>query len=90
MLCYRPPYCWGEPDKTRAYHHGALKVAGKIRNRPELALTRLQLAELLLKDYSDERVEAMEHSDFAIGEFGDMKMQSSFERALSHRDFLGV
>ena len=34
------------------------------------------------------RAEAMEHPDFAVGEFRDMKMQPSLERALSHRDFL--
>ena len=45
----------------------------KIRFRPEIALTRLQLAELLLEHYPDERAEAMEHLDFAIGEFRDMK-----------------
>ena len=30
----------------------------------------------------------MEHPDFAMGEFRDMKMQASLERALSHRDIL--
>ncbi len=29
-----------------------------------------------------------EHLDFAIGEFRDMKMQPSLERALSHSDIL--
>ena len=32
----------------------------------EIALTRLQLAELLLEHYPDERTEAQEHLDFAI------------------------
>ena len=66
-------------------------VAGggeKIRNRPEIALTRLELAELLLDRYPEERAEAMEHLDFAIGELRDMKMQPSLERAMSHRDIL--
>ena len=66
----------------------AIETAGKIRFRPEIALTRLQLAELLLEHYPEERAEAMEHLDFAIGEFRDMKMQPSLERALSHRDIL--
>ena len=56
--------------------------------RPEIALTRLQLAELLLEHYPDERAEAMEHLDFAIGEFRDMKLQPSLERALRHREIL--
>ena len=32
----------------------------------------------------------MEHLDFAIGEFRDMKMQPSLERALSRRQILGA
>ena len=36
----------------------------------------------------DERAEALEHLDFAIGELRDMKMQPSLERAPSHRDIL--
>ena len=78
----------GEPDKARGYYQQALEEAGKIRFRPEIALTRFQLAELLLEHYPDERAEAMEHLDFAVGEFRDMKMQPSLERALSHRDIL--
>ena len=30
----------------------------------------------------------MEHLDFAIGEFRDMKMQPSLERAVRHREIL--
>jgi hypothetical protein len=77
-----------EPDKARSYYHQALEAAGKIRFRPEIALTRLQLCELLLEHYPDERAEALEHLDFAVGEFRDMKMQPSLERALGHRDIL--
>ena len=78
----------GEPDKARKYYHQALEAAGKTRFRPEIALTRLQLAELLLDHYPDERAEALEHLDFAIGEFRDMKMQPSLERALRDRETL--
>ena len=80
----------GEPEKARAYYLQALEVSAKIRYRPEIALTRLQLAELLLEHYHDERSEALEHLDFAIGEFRDMKMQPSLERALRHREILGA
>ena len=59
-----------------------------MRFRPEVAITRLQLAELLSKHYPKERPEALEHLDFAIKEFQDMKMQSSLERALRHKDIL--
>jgi len=60
----------------------------KLRFRPEIALIRLQLAELFLEHYPDDRAEAMEHLDFAIAEFQEMKMQPSLERALRHRDIL--
>jgi hypothetical protein len=40
----------GEPEQARAYYEQALQVAGKLRFRPEIALSRLQLAELLLDD----------------------------------------
>jgi uncharacterized protein (DUF924 family) len=59
-----------------------------MRFRPEVALTRLQLAELLLDHYPEERAEALGHLDFAINEFRDMKMQPSLERALRHKDIL--
>jgi len=59
-----------------------------MRFRPELALSRLGLAELLLDHYPDEKSEALEHLDFAIKEFREMKMQPSLERALRRKDIL--
>jgi hypothetical protein len=59
-----------------------------VRFRSELALTRLQLAELLLDHYPDEKQEAHEHLDFAIKEFREMKMQPSLEKALRRKDIL--
>ena len=56
--------------------------------RPELALSKLQLAELLFEHYPDEKKEALEHIDFAIKEFREMKMQPSLERVLRHKDIL--
>ena len=47
-----------------------------------------QLAELLLDHYLDERDEAMEHLDFAVAEFREMKMQPSLERALAWQQSL--
>jgi hypothetical protein len=35
-----------------------------------------------------EKSEAIEHLDFAIKEFRDMKMQPSLERALRHKEIL--
>jgi hypothetical protein len=76
------------PAEARAYYHQAIEVCTRVRFRPELALTRLQLAELVLEHYPDERTAAIEHLDFAIAEFRDMKMQPSLERALRHRELL--
>ncbi len=56
----------------------------------EIALTRLQLAELVLEHYPDEKPESVEHLDFAINEFREMKMQPSLERALRHKEILGA
>jgi hypothetical protein len=60
----------------------------RLRFRPEIALTRLQLAELLLAHYPDEKAEALGHLNFAIRELREMKMQPSLERALKDREVL--
>jgi tetratricopeptide (TPR) repeat protein len=78
----------GKPDEARKYYQEAIKACTEMKFRPELALTRLQLAELLLEHYQAEKKEALEHLDFAIKEFQDMKMQPSLERALRHKDIL--
>ena len=59
-----------------------------MRIRPEIAHTRLSLAELLLDHYPDEHDAAIEHLDFAIAEFQDMKMQPALEQALGRRGLL--
>jgi tetratricopeptide (TPR) repeat protein len=76
------------PDEARKYYQKAIKDCTEMKFRPELALTRLQLAELLLEHYPNEKKEALEHLDFVIKEFQDMKMQPSLERALRHKDIL--
>jgi len=78
----------GRPDEAREYYQEAITVCTEMKFRPEMALTRLQLAELLLEHYPDQKKEALEHLDFAVKEFQDMKMQPSLERALSHKDIL--
>jgi tetratricopeptide (TPR) repeat protein len=78
----------GKYDEARKYYQEAIKVCTEMPFRPELALTRLQLAELLLEHYPNEKKEALEHLDFAIKEFREMKMQPSLERALRHKDIL--
>ena len=78
----------GKYDEARKYYQEAIKLCTEMPFRPELALSRLQLAELLLEHYPDEKKEALEHLDFAIKEFREMKMQPSLERALRHKDIL--
>ncbi|HLF08460.1 MAG TPA: hypothetical protein VI789_03835, partial [Dehalococcoidia bacterium] len=125
----------GRAEEARAYYLQALEACAKIRFRPEIALTRLQLAELLLDESAKPnpldlrssppqpttavgarsprpgadretqegeetsplrgatlaaalRAEALDHLDFAISEFREMKMQPSLERALRHRSLL--
>ncbi|HEY95715.1 MAG TPA: hypothetical protein G4O15_12345, partial [Dehalococcoidia bacterium] len=75
-------------DDAREHYKEAIKVCTEMRFRPEMALTRLELAELLLDHYPDEKAEALEHLDFAINEFREMKMQPSLERALRRKDIL--
>ncbi len=67
----------GKPEEARKYYDEAVKVTTEMRFRPELALTRLELAELLLEHYPDGKADALEHLDFAIKEFREMKMQPS-------------
>jgi hypothetical protein len=76
------------PDEARAYYAQGLAVSEKVRFRPEIALVRLDIAELLLDHYPDEHDAAIEHLDFAIAELRDMKMQPALERALRHRGLL--
>jgi len=44
--------------------------------------------QLLLEHYPKKRAEALEHLDFAISEFRDMKMRPWLERALRHKEIL--
>jgi ATP/maltotriose-dependent transcriptional regulator MalT len=78
----------GRLDEGRKHYQEALKVATEMRFRPEIALTRLQLAELLLEHYPEEKSEATAHLDFATKEFREMKMQPSLERALRDKEIL--
>ena len=72
-------------EEARRYYAEAVKVTTEMPFRPELALTRFQLAELLLEHFPAEKADALEHLDFAIKEFREMKMQPSLERALKQR-----
>ena len=79
------PSAGGAEDGQRG-GDGDRAGVGRYGRRPPFL--RLQLAELLLEHYPDERADAIEHLDFAIGEFQEMKMQPSLEQALRHRELL--
>ena len=79
---------FGRPEEARAYYEEAMDMTTGLRFRPEIALTRLGLAEVLLAHYPDEKTEAIEHLDVAISELREMKMQPASERALKQRENL--
>jgi len=88
----------GERDTARTAYAEALDWATRVRHRPEVALTRFQLAELLLGDVgasalpedelAPQRAEGQAHLDFAVEEFRAMKMQSWLAQALRHKGLL--
>jgi eukaryotic-like serine/threonine-protein kinase len=75
----------GKPGEARELYAQGLDVGERVRFRPELALLHLDLAELLLDHYPDERTEAVQHLDFAISQLQQMKMQPALERALRRK-----
>jgi tetratricopeptide (TPR) repeat protein len=75
-------------DEAQQHYQEAIRVCTEMKFRPELALTRLQLAELLLEHFPQEKSEAIAHLDFVIPEFRDMKMNTYLERALRHKEIL--
>ena len=72
----------GEPAIARDYSEEALRVCSEMQFRPEMALTRLQLAEILLKNYRADRAAALDHLAFAAAELEAMGMQPALKRAL--------
>jgi class 3 adenylate cyclase len=74
-----------DPAAARAQFASALDVAAKVGDRPETALVRLAIARTLFEHYPDERAEAVEHLNFALGEFQTMKMRPALEEAMRLR-----
>jgi DNA-binding CsgD family transcriptional regulator len=70
-----------ERENARQHFLAALAAGEKMRFRPEVALTRLALAELILDHFPRQRAEAFEHLDFCIPEFREMKMLPSLRKA---------
>jgi DNA-binding CsgD family transcriptional regulator len=75
----------GDFERAKAGYIEAIEFCQRISYRPELALSRLDLAHLLLQHYPGERSAAFEHLDFAIAEFEAMGMQPPLKRALRLR-----
>jgi DNA-binding NarL/FixJ family response regulator len=84
----------GHRAEARRSYEQALEAATRLRFRPELALTHLQLAELLLDVArgvrreargKEEQREALAHLDLAIDELQAMHMQPALEQALALR-----
>jgi DNA-binding CsgD family transcriptional regulator len=73
----------GDRNGARDAYELALGATARIRYRPEHALTRLGLAELLATGTAVERAEAEAHLAFAIPELQAMQMQPSLTRALA-------
>jgi DNA-binding CsgD family transcriptional regulator len=75
----------GDQGRARQSYEAGLLGAEKVGSRPEIALGHLHLGEVLLRAYPGERRTAMNHLDFAIGEFEAMGMQPSLAQALRLR-----
>jgi tetratricopeptide (TPR) repeat protein len=70
-------------EEAKDLNQEAIRVCTEMPFRPELALSRFQSAELQLEHFPEERTEALEHLDFAISEFKEMKMKPSLEKVLA-------
>ncbi|HEU0073408.1 MAG TPA: AAA family ATPase [Dehalococcoidia bacterium] len=71
----------GMPEQARKHYNDALEVCLRVRFRPEIALARLGLAQLLLDHYSNEQTTAWELLDLVIPELEQMRMQPALEHA---------
>jgi DNA-binding CsgD family transcriptional regulator len=71
------------PADALRYYVDAIRVCHSVGFRPELALSRLDAAWLLLTRYPDRNTEAMEYLVLAIAELRDMQMRPALDRALA-------
>src|SRR5262249_17515677 len=79
----------GEREQAQIDYQQALAVGGRIRFRPELALTHLQYAELLADDVS-QQAEARAHLAAALPELEQMAMPPALARAQALAERLGL
>jgi tetratricopeptide (TPR) repeat protein len=74
----------GDLTAARGYYEQALEGAALVGFRPELALTRLELAELLLREpQTTARATALAHLEVAVNELRAMTMAPALDRALA-------
>jgi hypothetical protein len=64
----------GDIESARSCYVLAIERCQRVRYRPELALSRLDLAELLLEHFHEEWDVAMEHLQRAASEFETLRM----------------
>ncbi|MHB8576174.1 MAG: helix-turn-helix transcriptional regulator, partial [Dehalococcoidia bacterium] len=78
----------GRRELALDYYRRALAVAERVRFRPEIALIRLQRAELLATGDTEARQQAAEELAFLVPELEAMQMAPALERAraLAQRD----
>ncbi len=71
----------GKIPEAKEHYLEAIRFCAEMPFRLELALSRFELAELQFEHFPDEKAEAIEHLDFAIEEFKEVKMRPSLEKA---------
>jgi class 3 adenylate cyclase/pimeloyl-ACP methyl ester carboxylesterase len=81
----------GDAAKAREYLVTALQTAKTVQDRTEIAKVRFTMAQVLFAHFPDDRVEAAEHLNYAVQEFGAMKMQRYLEEAMRLKlEFQGI
>ncbi|HTE85095.1 MAG TPA: hypothetical protein VK821_10195, partial [Dehalococcoidia bacterium] len=90
-LCGGAAVLLGEMNKARGYYQQAIEICEKVRFRPELALTRLELAELLLAQADSRQLSAVSTPPAArgrgAGKLNADKLTADRSEALAHLDF---
>jgi DNA-binding CsgD family transcriptional regulator len=71
----------GRRDEARAHYQAALEVAQAMQFRPEVALTYLSLAELLLNSYPGQHTEAARYLEVAQNELRTLGMAPALAHA---------
>lgn len=71
----------GRTDDALSFYQSALALGQEMRFRPEGALARLGIAELIVQAVPGRQVEAVEHLALALPELRAMGMASAFARA---------